>query len=389
MKMRRVFVFGLLWLLGGQAHVFGAAPLDATAYHRRLVQTEAALRRLETSPNRPSATIQRLLPPETTIRRADGATQNVSNVEFRRLLRGTSSTPTVPGAGGTPKAIPARKTARQVRQIIQAVRQRRTVLEEWMRPGPDGYYQEANAGRIVKQLVSSGQIRVGPTALQQWWHDVKAWFGDLLEKITRAIFGNNITTPNLNAPKIDENWLKFFFYSAVLSLLGVLGYLLWKALGGRWSRQGARREVRYLEGEDAELLKLPSDELADRAARFAANRDFREALRHRYIALLVEFDERGIWRYDTRRTNWEHVRALRSDATRAPLMSPLGDLTLRFDRVRYGDASVSHTDWEHFAHDAKALETRAQGVMPNVGVTGKEATKTAVSSGPAQTGGGL
>jgi hypothetical protein len=97
----------------------------------------------------------------------------------------------------------------------------------------------------------------------------------------------------------------------VLSLLAVLGYLLWRTLGGRLGREGARREVRYLQSEDAELLLLPPDELRQRADGFAASGDFRQALRHLYLSLLLELDSGGVWRYDTRRTNWEHIRVLR------------------------------------------------------------------------------
>jgi hypothetical protein len=127
----------------------------------------------------------------------------------------------------------------------------------------------------------------------------------------------------------------------------VLGFFVWRAIGGRWRRDAVKREVRFA-GEDAELLQLPPDELRERAQRLAANGDYAAALRHLYIALLLTLDTRGVWRYDTRRTNWEHIHALRKKPTAAPLITPLSTLTRHFDRVRYGNAPCTENDWTRF-----------------------------------------
>jgi hypothetical protein len=117
----------------------------------------------------------------------------------------------------------------------------------------------------------------------------------------------------------------------------LLLFLAYRLLRGRAIWRRAHRKSEF-EGEDAELLQLPPDELRERAERFAAQGQFREALRHRFIAVLVRFDRHSVWRYDVRRTNWEHISALQRDATKRTVVEPLSDITRRFDRVRYGGA---------------------------------------------------
>jgi hypothetical protein len=114
-----------------------------------------------------------------------------------------------------------------------------------------------------------------------------------------------------------------------------------------------------LEGEDAQLLLLPPTELRSRADEYAAQGNFREALRHRYLALLVQLDTRGVWRYDARRTNWEHIAALRRQENKQILVSPLSELTRRFDRVRYGGAACDIEQWQQFDADARQFESQS------------------------------
>ena len=111
-----------------------------------------------------------------------------------------------------------------------------------------------------------------------------------------------------------------------------------------------------LVGEDAELLQLPPDELLSRAGQLARKGDFAGALRHRFIGVLVTLDERGVWRYDTRRTNWEHIAALKKKSQWNTITNPLSDLTRHFDRVRYGNAPCLQTDWTRFDADSEKLE---------------------------------
>jgi hypothetical protein len=333
--------------------------VSAEAHQERLIRAEATLRRMEERANaspvtgegdnrlrRPLRGILQGLAKTEVVQRGDGATQTAGADEWQRLLAKMKGNPSLS----------------EVRTVRQVVARRRLAVEQWMRPRNGGYYEPQDAQNLLRQLESTGQIRTGPTRAQQFWAGIKNGFkntiGELLRRIANWLSGTLPSVPK-PAPNFDMRWIKFLFYSTVLSLLIVLAYLVWKTLGGRWGRQGARREVRFA-GEDAELLRLPPDELRDRARRLAGEGNFREALRHLYIALLLILDARGVWRYDTRRTNWEHIAALRQsskgDPSRAPLVEPLSDLTLRFDRVRYGNAGCDQEDWTRFAHDVERLE---------------------------------
>lgn len=322
--------------------------VPAQDYIASLRQIEQKLGDMEKSGDRTYGAARRLLPPSATIRRNDGQSQSAAQGDFQKVLAPKGNSANLkPGD---------RLTRREIRLLRDNIVQRRRSLEDWVRPHDGNYYQDTDAKRIIKQLETSGQIRTGPTAAQQFWSDLRKWFRELIDKISKFLFGNTRKSP-VKVPSIDPNVLRFVFYSAVFSLLVAIAYFLWKALGGRWKRSEAQRRVRYLEGEDAELLRLPPDELRERAARFAAEGNYREALRHLYIAVLVKFDARGVWRYDTRRTNWEHIQALRNDQTRVGLVVPMVELTRRFDRVRYGDAPASQIDWQRFETDVRTVDS--------------------------------
>ena len=177
-------------------------------------------------------------------------------------------------------------------------------------------------------------------------------------------------TPRAGAAVPDFGWLIFVFWAIIASLLAFLLVAAYRVFAAniRWGGRRKKKEDDEFEGEDAELLSLPPDELGDRAAQFARDGNFREALRHRYIALLLRLDGRGVWRYDTRRTNWEHIAALRRGAAQsgAGIVAPLSDLTRRFDRVRYGSAPCDQNDWQQFERDATDLEDRATQSSPQM-----------------------
>lgn len=327
--------------------------LDARAYSAKLRRAEDAFRGMEgDGPRTGAANIVQGLssPAEFKLRRDDGAVISANSYEWQRRVAGLQQ-----------KKVVSRAAARDLRL---AANRRRLALEEWMRGRNAQLYEAADAQDIMRQLESTGQIRSGPTPLQKWWSDlvrsIQRGITNLLESIIGWLSSNTPSGPS-KAPNIDPRWITFFFYSTVLSLLAVLGYLLWRTLGGRLGREGARREVRYLQGEDAELLLLPPDELRQRAEGFAANGDFRQALRHMYLSLLLQLDSRGVWRYDTRRTNWEHIRALRRNPQRSALIDPLSDITRRFDRVRYGDAACDAEAWNRFAADVEQVQQLADG----------------------------
>ncbi len=211
---------------------------------------------------------------------------------------------------------------------------------------------DASAAAYIKSLEKQGVIRTGPTPIQQFlqnaWRNLYGLWDKFVDWLDR-LFSRSSTS---SVPTIDPAWARAI---AILSIAGVLllaAILAWRAIGGRWQR--SEKSQSLLQSEDEALLDLPPDELLDRAQINARAGNFREALRHRYLSLLLQLEARGVWHYERRRTNWEHIARLRlSQAHNSAGVEQLANLTSRFDRVRYGNADCDQNHWETFDRDAQ------------------------------------
>jgi hypothetical protein len=355
-----LLVFGLVLF-----PVFAAPPkaISVVAYRAQLQKTDAQLQKLEARAPRNIAPILKPLANDQIIRRADGQTQTVGGEQWQRLHdefsapttgiapppKATPPGTTKPAKPATPPAV-SREDVRRVRAII-ALRLR--ALDDWA----GSTYQSADAQTIVKQLENSGQIRTGPTWLEQAWTNFWKWVSQTFQNLLKWIGGWFPTVSPGKMPTFNPRIVQLIFTLTVVALLIAVALLIWRAIGGKIGRGRKQQGALAFSPEDAELLSLPPDELRERARRFAEDGNFREALRHLYIALLLNFDARGVWHYDARRTNWEHISALKNDAGKSRLVAPLSDITRRFDRVRYGNATCAQSEWQRFESDVNALES--------------------------------
>jgi hypothetical protein len=353
-----------------QGNAGARAPITADDYRARLQVAARELRRMEARPPRRLDKVLAPLAKDFTVKSADGQTQSTSGEGWQRYIDNAS--PGSPNSPSPPNITPT-ATRQEVQQARRAVEQALAALDHWQR-NPGDFVPATNAPQIIQQLENTGQIRTGPTASQQFWANVMKSVADAWENFMKWLGGLFPTpnTGNVQAPNIDPNLIRLLFTLTSVALLGVVGFLVWRAIGGRWRLSNAQTQFEF-EGEDAELLELPPDELTDRAQRFAAQGNFREALRHLYIALLLYLDKNGVWRYDARRTNWEHIAALRhqvaNQSTLAPQMvEKLSDLTRRFDRVRYGNAPCSSDDWNRFLNDVETLRDAMNNSPSKAGV---------------------
>ncbi len=83
----------------------------------------------------------------------------------------------------------------------------------------------------------------------------------------------------------------------------------------------------------------------DRAAEFAAARDYRSAIRYLYLSSLLLLDERGLIHYDSTLTNREHLRQVHS---RPQLYKLLRGIVNVFEDVWYGYAPVDETFYQQY-----------------------------------------
>ena len=385
----------LLWLallasaLPARAQTAPGLPPKATAkpvvislaqYRAQRVAARAQLRALAKRSGggaRDATKIFQSLDKPQIVRRADGQTQRADGARWSALAAGVA--PAGAGAGTPNFGAPTADTPFDVKSLQRAeIEQFERSLDAeiaevdaWNTKTNGAYYQSVDANAIIKQLEQSGQIRTGPTWLQAQVENFKQWIADSISNFFKWIAGLFPSfAPRTGVAVPDFGWLIFVFWAIVASLLAFLLVAAYRVFAGniRFGGRRKKKDAEEFEGEDAELLLLPPDELGERAAQFAHDGNYREALRHRYIALLLRLDGRGVWRYDTRRTNWEHIAALRRGAAHngAAIVAPLSDLTRRFDRVRYGSAPCDVHDWRQFEADATNLENSAAQNSPQM-----------------------
>ena len=311
-------------------------PVSVETYRAQLQKAQRQLLKMEARAPRKIAPVLQSLAKDQTIKRGDGQTQTAGGDQFKNLISRFSSN----------------ISREQTRQIRQSIALHQSELEAWSR----STYAPADAQSIMRELENSGQIRVAPTWFQQWKADLKKWFKQKWNGFTSWLGDLFPSRAPGKLPSVDPNWVRAIFTISVLALLAAIGFLVWRAVGGNMGRRRKKQGAFAFSPEDAELLSLPPVELRARALRFAEAGNFREALRHLYISLLLNLDARGVWRYDARRTNWEHIAALQDEAGKSTLVAPLSSLTRRFDRVRYGNARCGQSDWTEFERDVSALE---------------------------------
>ena len=129
---------------------------------------------------------------------------------------------------------------------------------------------------------------------------------------------------------------------------------------GIMARRLLRDQLHVLEHVHRKRVARSRNSSGGRASSSASSGEKAKApwgrLRRLYIALLLNLDARGVWRYDARRTNWEHIHALEKNTAHHALVAPLADITHRFDRVRYGNADCNRDDWDAFERDVTKVE---------------------------------
>ncbi len=99
------------------------------------------------------------------------------------------------------------------------------------------------------------------------------------------------------------------------------------------------------DGDPMSALSRPARTWASLADELAARGEFREAIRHLYLALLARLHAEGRITYDSTRSNWEYLRELKGTAA---LLGAFRELTRRFDFAWYGHLWVDSTAYATF-----------------------------------------
>lgn len=144
--------------------------------------------------------------------------------------------------------------------------------------------------------------------------------------------------------------LALLFPGLDLRLLAALAGLL--LVGGLvfWAVRGLRRTMGpevYSAPTSGDEARTTPEELRGRALELAERGEFRSAVRVLYLAVLLQWDERGKLRFDRALTNREVLAQLGDDED-AVAIRRLRPLVERFDRSWYGAAPCSLEEYAEF-----------------------------------------
>lgn len=106
-----------------------------------------------------------------------------------------------------------------------------------------------------------------------------------------------------------------------------------------------------------------SAEATARAAELESVRDYRLAMRQRYLACLLLLDERGVIRYDPSLTNYEHLRQVRDQGEVYDLLNAV---IHTFENVWYGFEPVDEARYRQYVAAVERLQQIVGTMRPQV-----------------------
>ncbi len=161
----------------------------------------------------------------------------------------------------------------------------------------------------------------------------------------------------VNAPSVDVGGANVVMLGALLLVCGVLAFILVRSIKLKPKAGQAVDETHGLtqhplEHDAMSALSKPSETWAGIADELAAKGEYREAIRHLYLALLSRLHRDGVIDYDPTFSNWEYLFAFKGSST---LKSAFRELTRRFDFAWYGNLGVDALAWAMFRKVAEPM----------------------------------
>jgi len=181
------------------------------------------------------------------------------------------------------------------------------------------------------------------------------WWQQLLAPVLEYVWGllSQLATVLLASVSGREGYLGIGVLAVCLLLCAAVVVFLVRAL-----RLSIGREAEVLAASLSERRER-SDQLWQSAQKLAAQGDFPEAVRLAYLSALYALDEHALLHLERTLTNREH--ALRLRALHPRLADTFGDLVDRYERVRYGRASVAPEAFADFSGRAQQVRSAALG----------------------------
>jgi hypothetical protein len=193
----------------------------------------------------------------------------------------------------------------------------------------------------------------GPSWLgQQWgalWRALWEWL--------RAKEPRDAPTPSLPSGAQAMAGANVVMVVAIAAIVGTLLFILLRgvrrpgAAEAPLDERGAVSEE-ALTSDPMSALSRPPEGWAGLADQLAAKGQFREAIRHLYLALLARLHRDGAITYDPTWSNWEYLSAFKGPSQ---LKLPFRELTRRFDFVWYGNLDATAASYAVFRTTAGPL----------------------------------
>lgn len=144
---------------------------------------------------------------------------------------------------------------------------------------------------------------------------------------------------------------------ALLVVAGVLIFILVRSFKSKNDDQTNLDEsgglsLQGLDADPMSALSRPSETWAGLADELAARGEFREAIRHLYLALLSRLHRDGVIDYDPTLSNWEYLFAFKGSGA---FKTAFKELTRRFDFAWYGNVDVDSLAWAVFRRTAEPM----------------------------------
>jgi hypothetical protein len=189
-----------------------------------------------------------------------------------------------------------------------------------------------------------------PPAPPGWWRRFIDSLGEWLKKLFQR---EEAPPPRDFSPPASSGGTVANVLVVVLVALTVLvlGVVLLRALARHKDGKDtpglevSTVDAKALAGDPAHALSRPPEGWAHLADQLAARGEYREAVRHLYLALLSRLHRDGAILYDVTLSNWDYLRQWRGRAEWKP---PFRELTRRFDFIWYGNVPVSVQGYAEF-----------------------------------------
>lgn len=188
-----------------------------------------------------------------------------------------------------------------------------------------------------------------------WWERLLKAVREWLTSLERQN-AKGTSSPHDNSSMAGA---QFVMVLAVVAVFGLVAVLIWHYVQTRQAppKENTSRSgpLPASAGHEMNALSKPVETWTSLADRLAHEGQYRDAIRHLYLALLARLHRDGTIDYNPAFSNWEYLRSFQGmTETRAHFTA----LTSRFDFAWYGYEHVAAADWQTFKEQSIALFSR-------------------------------